>query len=214
MFTRERLAGDVAERIGGLQLHHSAGGSLQARFDGPMCAFPDTEPFLDLEDGLARAEVVEVRADLVFEPGHGGPEPCPFGRVHGTVTVGGRPRRLDASAYAATDVWTGAGIRLRLDRGLALLASAGDQPGGFACRGGEHVRLSSCRIDRRRDGAGVGALSIDATTMDGERIRVLTDTMHELPVVRGHTEPAVRIVFAACRLAPGGGPAGWCRLEG
>jgi hypothetical protein len=213
MCTRERLAGDEAGRVGTLHLRELAGGSLEAHFDGPMCVFPDTDPFLDLEAGLARAEIVAVRADLVFEPAHGGSPPCPFGRTHGTVTVAGRPIRLDAAAYAAADAWTGAVLRLHLGRYLALSASGG-QPGDFACRDGEHVPLTSCRIDPRPGGTGAGALAIDARTEDGDHIRVLTDTMHELPVVRGHSEPAVRVVFAACRLASERRPAGWCRREG
>jgi len=214
MCTRERLAGDEAERVGDLRLGPLTGGALRARFEGPMCAFPDTEPFLDLEDGLARADVVPVRADLAFERGHGGPHPCPFGRVRGTVTVDGQPTRIDAAAYVSANTWTGAGVRLRLDRDLALLASVGDEPGGFLCRRGEHVRVASCRVEPRPDSTGAGTLAIDASTVGGERLRVETDTMHELPVVRGHTEPAVRIVFAACRLAQGRQPAGWCRREG
>jgi hypothetical protein len=214
MCTRERLAGDEAERVGDLRLGPPAGGALAARFEGPMCAFPDTKPFLDLESGLARAEVVPVRADLAFERGHGGPHPCPFGRVRGTVTVDGRLVRIDAAAYVSANTWTGAGVRLRLDRDLALLASVGEQPGGFLCRRGEHVPLASCRVDPRPNAIAAGTLAIDVRTIGGERLQVETDTMHELPVVRGHTEPVVRIVFAACRLAPGRQPAGWCRREG
>src|SRR5207244_7410362 len=53
LFTGERLG----HAPGGLRMEPSASGGLALRYDGPLLRFADTTPFLDLETGLARAEL-------------------------------------------------------------------------------------------------------------------------------------------------------------
>jgi len=215
MFTRERLPSDPTNQVAGFRLCAGADGRLDARFGGPMCAFPNTEPFLDLEDGLARADVVDVKVALTFEPDHAGDTPCPFGRLRGQVTIDGHAHVVDASASVGGETWARAGLRLRIDHETALLASPGSTSDavGFACLGGRHEPLASCDTHPRDDATGVATFRVVAITRSGVRLDATTDTMHELPVVRGHTQPVARIVFAACRLAAGQ-PAGWCRVLG
>src|SRR5207244_11210129 len=83
LFTGERLGNTP----GGLRVEPSASGGLALRYDGPLLRFPDTLPFLDLETGLARAELVEGEIELRFAPGHAHEGPAEFGPVTGSVAL-------------------------------------------------------------------------------------------------------------------------------
>jgi hypothetical protein len=88
-FTGERVGRHGADRVGPLCLTTDDAGTIAVDFDGPMLAFPDTMPFVDLERGLAGASAVAVHAQLRFSPSHAtGDDACPYGAVRGRVRIG------------------------------------------------------------------------------------------------------------------------------
>ena len=64
---------------------------MRFSYDGPLVAFPNHAPFLDLERGLAEGTVVEARLDLSFvgDAPERVDEDC-FGTVRGDLVVDGR----------------------------------------------------------------------------------------------------------------------------
>ncbi|MGH7894196.1 MAG: hypothetical protein ACREQL_05965, partial [Candidatus Binatia bacterium] len=104
------FTGELARRGGaGLSIPHldyvdDAGGGLRVRYAGPLLAFPTLTPFLDLESGLARGELVEAALDSRFTPDRaaraGSNRAGEFGGLDGTLVLGDVRRRLHARAYA------------------------------------------------------------------------------------------------------------------
>jgi hypothetical protein len=178
---------------------------VTVEFDGPMLAFPDTMPFVDLERGLAAATAVDVRVRLELSPSHADDDPCPFGVVRGRAQVG-------AASY---DV-AGHGIRTRREVALAprrragvrladgtVLVVRGDD--GIVCRDGVHrgVRRCALRLEER-------AARLEADVEDGSRVTADLRILHRLPVVPG-VPGAEPIAFLACM--DGDRPAGWLTVR-
>ena len=205
-FTGERVGVHAADRVAGLRFAMAPSGAVELDYHGPMLAFPDTTPFVDLEHGLAGAVGITAEVRLRSTPAHDGPDgPCPFGWLRGHARIG-------ATHYEIA----GHGVRSRREIGLAArsraaLRLADDSvvvargAGGFVCRDGRHVALSACAVDD----AGTTAW-VDLTTADGARCRVGAGIVHRLPVVPG-VPGAHRIVFASCR--HDGRLAGWLTLR-
>src|SRR5438132_1377883 len=118
LFTGERLG----HTPGGLCVEPTASGGLALRYDGPLLRFPDTTPFLDLETGLARAELVEGEIELRFAPGHAHEGPAEFGTVTGSVAL----ERSRAGARRVRGLLPGGRARCRaggLARGRRVVGS-------------------------------------------------------------------------------------------
>src|SRR5207247_1487795 len=144
LFTGERLG----HTPGGLRVEPSASGGLALSYDGPLLRFPDTTPFLDLETGLARAELVEGEIELRFAPGHAHEGPAEFGTVTGGVAVerARHPVRGPAGARRVRGVRPGGGAR----RGAGGLAGE-RRVVGSPC--GPASVLHSCAIGRGPPGS-------------------------------------------------------------
>jgi hypothetical protein len=113
LFTSEGIArhqgGTIA--LGPLALHTGAGG-IALRFDGPAVIVPDGTAYISIERALASGaldDAVQVSAELeletalnfeeLLEPGASSGDPAAaFGRLVGTISIGGETRALDAVA--------------------------------------------------------------------------------------------------------------------
>jgi hypothetical protein len=89
LFTGEhsapRAGSSEALRCCGLEWIRGASGDLRLCFDGPCLAFPRTDPFLDLETGLAEAELSHLEATLSWRPWAAGAR---LGHVEGQIRFG------------------------------------------------------------------------------------------------------------------------------
>jgi hypothetical protein len=172
-----------------------------------MLAFPDTTPFVDLERGLAGASATAAEVRLRLTPAHdaAAEDPCPFGWLHGHARIGGM--RVDVSGH---------GVRSRREVGLAARSRASLRladgsvvvargAGGFVCRDGRHVAVSTCAVDD--DGP---MARVEFATAAVTRLAIPAGIVHRLPVVPG-VPGAHRIVFASCR--HDGRLAGWLTLR-
>ena len=219
LFTGERLG----HTPGGLRVEPSASGGLALRYDGPLLRFPDTTPFLDLETGLARAELVEGEIELRFAPGHAHEGPAEFGTVTGSVALERARHPVTASAFAEDGAPAGPWPRLRaaLDLGggasLALtLGLPGGEASGFLCRDGRHVAVAAAHAALGPADAPLAHVGLELELVDGRRLRIAARALHRLPVIRARGRAPVRVEFAACCLegAPAAGPAGWLEVGG
>jgi len=208
LFTGERLGGEADGHVGGLALRSTPGGSRQLRYEGPLVHFRHTAPFLDLEDGLAGAALVEASCALSYRPSHPG---CPFGSVDGSVVVAGRryavagmavadldDARQQATWRAALSLEHGEHLLLRDERGAALR--------GYVCRDGTHIDV--VHAERTPNGTVGERLHVRLAT--GERRDLDVVPHHRLPVVRGGTIPPRCVEFANQRRTGATGPVGWC----
>ena len=211
----------TGERAGGLAVATTGPGAVSLAYAGPLLRFPDTAPFLDLERGLAAARLVDADVQLTFTPAHAGGEASEFGSVAGTVALGGRRVDISATAFAEDRERPGPWPRLRaalqLDRTTALsltLGLAGQEAAGFLCRAGRHVDVTAARASLGPAAAPLERVTLEVELAGGERLRVATAAVHELPVIRSRGPSAVRVVFAACAVDGSPAPAGWCEAGG
>ena len=204
-FTGERVGRHDADRVAGLRVTLTATGEVELAYDGPMLAFPDTTPFVDLERGLATAGATQAEVRLRLTPSHGASdEACPFGRVDGYARIGAMHHQVAGHGVRSRrEVGFAARPRaaLRLADGTVFVARGAD---GILCRDGTHVPLTRCTI--RDDGA---SAEVTVAAADGTQAQVAVEIAHRLPVVPG-VPGADRIVFVSCR--HGGAPAGWLTL--
>jgi hypothetical protein len=220
LFTGERLGLEPPGVAGGLHVQATEDGGLDLRYDGPLLRFPDTTPFLDLETGLARAELIEGEIALRFSPGHADGGAAEFGAVSGSVSLDGAHQAVAARGFGETGNPGGPWPRLRaaLDLGggahLALtLALPAGEASGFLCRDRRHVPVTAARVALGPAAAPLADIALDLELGDGGRLRVGAHALHSLPVIRNAGHAPVRIEFAACFL-DGVGPAGWVELGG
>lgn len=224
LFTGEHAGGAPLGRVGGMSLTGRPADGLHLRFAGPVARFPDTTPFLDLEQGLARAHVLdEAHVAIDFHPDHaGGDGAGEFGRVRGEVRMGGRAWEVDAGAWASDAGLPGAGgprlrAALRLAGGEAVslvVALPHGEAGGFLCDGRSHVPVEAARVALGSAGAPLDAFALEIRLADGRDLRVRAAAVHRLPVVRGGSVPPVRLLYAACTADGTGAATGWCELVG
>jgi len=219
LFTGERLG----HAPGGLRVQPSASGGLALRYDGPLLRFPDTTPFLDLETGLARAELLEGEIALRFAPAHAPDGTAEFGTVTGSVALGGVRHPVTARGFAEDGAPAGPWPRLRaaLDLGdgasLALtLGLRGGEASGFLCRDGRHVAVAAAHAALGPADAPLARVGLELELADGRRLRIAARALHCLPVIRARGRAPVRVEFAACCLesAPAADPAGWLEVGG
>ena len=101
--------------------------AMRLEYDGPMVLYPTHDAFLDLERGLAGADIQDASLRLAFTPQGGG-----FGRLTGSVSLG--TSRLEVAATAVCnrggrlDPATGSRLRVHITEGPRaprVLADAG-----------------------------------------------------------------------------------------
>jgi hypothetical protein len=205
-FTGERVGAHGTDRVAGLRIATAPSGEVDLGYDGPMLAFPDTMPFVDLERGLASAAGIAAEVHLRWTAAHLSPDaPCPFGALRGHARIGATRYEIAGHAVRTRrEIGLAARSRaaLRLADGSVVVARSA---GGIVCRAGRHVAVTGCRVDD--DGA---LARLDLTTEDGERLTIGAAISHRLPVVPG-VPGAPPLVFASCR--HDGRLAGWVTLR-
>jgi hypothetical protein len=223
LFTGERLGLEPPGASGRLRIEERGDGSCSVRFAGPLLRFPDTTPFLDLEAGLARAELADGDVAIDFTPFRDGGG---FGAVVGRATIDGTVHALGDEGFA--DDATGAGpwprlrVAVRVADGVHLAVSvglAGGATSGFVCRHGRHVAIVSARAVIARSESPLDRVTLEMELADGERLVVATRAIHRLPVIRARGAAPVRFEFAACGVEGPAGetrpwPAGWLEAGG
>lgn len=204
-FTGERVGAHAPDRVAGLRLAASPDGEVTIAYDGPMLAFPDTRPFVDLEDGLSRAYVVPAAVSLVLVPSHRAADgPCPAGAVTGHARLADvvhDVRGHGVRTARPVDLAAGGRASLRLADGTVVVARGGE---GFLCRNGRHEALGRCVLV---DDGPTARLRVESG--DGG-LEATAEVVHRLPVVPG-VPGAPRVTFAACRHQ--GTLAGWIQLR-
>jgi len=180
-------------------------------------------PFLDLETGLARAELLEGEIALHFAPAHAHDGTAEFGTVTGSVALGDVRHPVTARGFAEDGASAGPWPRLRaaLDLGdgasLALtLGLHGGEANGFLCRDGRHVAVAAAHATLGPADAPLARVGLELELADGRRLRIAARALHRVPVIRARGRAPVRVEFAACRLesTPAADPAGWLEVGG
>lgn len=144
-------------------------------FEGPVLRFPRSDPFLDLEDGLAGASLGELRANVTFEPGPTDDAPFRCGRARGTIVVDGTPHRIDADAARGPSLFPEAPEAWRERRRLHVPV-------------GEHDVVSLATGRDAEDEAVIGE-----RVRHGRPERLLSARTHVHPAADGRTPAAWRI---------------------
>jgi hypothetical protein len=204
-FTGERVGAHARGHVAGLALRTTAAGEVELAYDGPMLAFPDTTPFVDLEQGLAGATATRTTVALRLVPSHRDGEPCAAGAISGTARLGDAAHTVRGHGVRtrrAVDLAGGVRASLRLSDGTVVVARGAD---GVVCRDGRHAAIARCTA--HDDGT---ATRLVVETTDGSRIELTAPIVHRLPVVPG-VPGAPRLSFVACR--DGGALAGWIQLR-
>jgi hypothetical protein len=225
LFTGERLGLEAVGADRALRMLRRADGGRTVAYRGPLLRFPDTLPFLDLEAGLARADLVDADVALVFAPDHPECAVAGFGRVSGRAIVGDVTHALDGDGFAEDDGFAGpwprvrTAMRLADDTSVAVTVGLdGRDASGFVCRAGRHVPVSAARATVTAPDAALEGVALELELESGEQLRLMLRTIHRLPVVRSRAPVPIRIEFAACGLVsePGGRacPSGWVEAAG
>lgn len=225
LFTGEWLGAGPPGSVGPLTVRSGVHpDACHVRLRGPLLRFADTLPFLDLEHGLAGAELVDAEVALDFTtavPPGDRPAGC-FGTVAGRVRVAGTPFTVDGSGFYEESAPAGPWPRLRAQlelgahAGLALtLGLADGQVTGSLRRAGCRVAVVAARAGLGPDDAPLARVDLDVDLADGQHVAVRARALHRLPVIRGRGPRPVRLEFAACRLENGPPwPVGWCEVGG
>jgi len=214
LFTGEDASACAPEamRCSGLSWARRENGEIHVAFDGPSLVFPRTDPFLDLEDGLADAELCDLDVSLVWRPAAAGAR---LGRIEGTVRYDGATMAVSASAalgqgreaerqpwrerrvlQASLDGDTLLSIESRVDREEHI-------EGQLVC-GGQLEPLFSGHVSVRNsaDGLTPEAWRIEAVSRSGTR-RVFGQVTHAIPVVRPTPNGPVLTHFGLARFGDG-----------
>jgi hypothetical protein len=228
LFTGERIGLEPAATAARLDVGVAPDGARTVRYRGPLLAFPDTTPFLDLEEGLARARLVDADVALAFTPRDACCAPAGFGFAEGRVELDGVTEAIDARAFAEDGAVAGPWPRVRTALHLAADAALtvtvgldGGSASGFFCGadGADgHVAVSAARVVLGSAGAPADRVALEVELVDGRRLRITTHAVHRLPVVRNAGGTPLRLEFVACRLdgdgAESSAPAGWLEAGG
>jgi hypothetical protein len=202
----------AAMRCAGLSWTRREAGEIHLAFDGPCLVFPRTDPFLDLENGLADAELSRLEVSLTWRPVALGAR---LGRIGGSVRYDGAsatvsaPAALGRGRVAEAQPWrerrtlhvplgghTFLSIASRVDRDERV-------EGEVVC-GAAVEPLLSGRVSVRNcaDGLTPEAWRIEAVSRSGTR-RVFGQVTHAIPVVRPTPSGAVLTHFGLARFADG-----------
>ena len=218
LFTGEQARGDGLQ-CAGFRWEDTDDGAW-VRFDGPVLRFPRSDPFLDLENGLATASLAELRAKIHFETGPGDGSPFRSGRARGTIVLNGVHHIVDADAARGPSRFPEADSpwqeRRRLhvpvgERDILSLASGrgagGETVIGERVRDGRPEPLLAARTYVHSAANGVPrAWRIEIVTHSGP-LRIFGDVTHIVPTIRPGPGGPWRAWFGLARFhgdTPGG----------
>ncbi len=197
-----------ALRCCGLEWNRGGSGELQLRFDGPFLAFPRTDPFLDLEAGLAEAHLSHLEARLLWRPRAAGAR---LGHVEGEIRYDGLTTQISAPAAvrvgsrAESRSWlerTALNVPLGSETFLSIVSLRGreEHVEGEIVHEGRVDTLVSGRVSvrNRPDGLLPEAWKIEAASRSGT-LRVFGNVTYAVPVVRPTPEGKLFTVFGLAR---------------
>ena len=221
LFTGERVGPCRVDGVAALVMAPTPGGGVRLEYDGPVLRFPDTTPFLDLEDGLRRATLADAHVRLAFTPRHErGEDVGEFGTVSGRVVLDDVGTRIEGRGFADArlPMTSGPGIRgaLALGDGTGLsFAAAREGPAtGFRCGPSGHATIGAVQVDGPF-GTDPDRFTVRATLDDGAALTLPARIVDRLPVVRMRPEGPARALFVTCVVGDSQGPpAGWCEIDG
>jgi hypothetical protein len=220
LFTGEHPTGNGHPlSCAGLRWTENDDGGLELVYDGPYLLFERSDPFLDLETGLAGAALTHLRARLDWKPdalrrpslGIGR-----TGRLRGALDFGGSRLVVDAAAIrgpvalpTAAPQWRERRIvHVPLERStvLSLVSHAGSEEtaGGELIRDGHPEPVLSSRVQVRcgSDGRTPDAWRIEAVSRSGP-LRVFGQVTAAVPVVRSSGGSRVLVFFGLARFQAG-----------
>ena len=185
---------------------------MRLEFDGPCLVFPRTDPFLDLEDGLADSALSHLQASLVWRPAIPG---TGLGRLDGRLGHDGSsvsvsaPAALDHGRGLEASPWRQRRV-LRVPLGddtfLSIVSRVDhdEHVEGEIVRGGALEPLLSGRVSVRNcpDGLTPEAWRIEAVSRSGT-LRVFGQVSHAIPVVRPLATGKMLTHFGLARFADG-----------
>jgi hypothetical protein len=217
LFTGEHSApqDDSAEalRCCGLEWTRGLRGELRLRFDGPCLAFPRTDPFLDLETGLAEADLSHLEATLVWRPRTAGAR---LGHVEGEIRYGGSTSSISAPAAvrlgsrAEPRDWrerAALNVPIGSETFLSIVSrrTSEEQVEGEIVHDGRVEPLLSgvVSVRQRADGLLPEAWRIEAASRSGT-LRVSGHVTYAVPVVRPTPEGKLFTVFGLARFTADG----------
>jgi hypothetical protein len=190
-------------------------GEVRLDYDGPCLTFARTDPFLDLETGLAEAELSHLRAELWFRPvartgGEGEPSSV-LGRVEGRLRLGdwstsiATPAVLQDGPAPDAHPWRERrALRIPLGSDTFLSISShlldGEIVEGHLARNGRLEPILSGRVTERNPANGLApqAWRIEAVSRSAT-LRVVGHVTHAIPVVRPAANGRVFTVFGLAR---------------
>ncbi len=218
LFTGERRGGTPTPlRCLGLGWRRGDGGEVRVEFEGPCLSFPRTDPFLDLERGLADADLADLAVDLRWTPSaHAGPDaPAQAGRIEGRIRLGGFSTEVDAAAALRDRALGGSApwrersafhVPLGDDVCLSVRtrATEGERISGVVTTGERVEALLSGTLSTRLapDGLLPEAWRLEAVSRS-TTWRVLGRVTHSIPVVRPGPDGRVLTVFGLARFSCG-----------
>ena len=220
LFTGEDAApGGAALECMDFQWRRGEAGEAGLRYDGPCLTFPRTDPFLDLEAGLADADLSRLNAELRWVPtappsGNGEPYAA-FGRIEGCVRLDdwsatiSSPAALRDGPIADAEPWRERSrlhVPLGEDTVLSISSRLADEERveGQIARDGRLEPLLSGRVVAHESATGVvpEAWKIEAVSRNAT-LRVFGHVTHAIPVVRPAADGKILVVFGLARFTAG-----------
>ena len=205
----------------GLVWTRAESGAVTLEYEGPCLAFPRTDPFLDLEAGLADADLSTMEARLEWRPivaapaGATGGAGSRLGRIEGRIRHAGSTTSISApatlqegSANEASGWRERRVVRAPLGSGVFLSIcsrlEAGETIDGEIARDGALEPLLSGRVTVRKgaDGLTPEGWRIEALSRSGP-LRVFGHVTHAVPVVRPARDGRVLTFFGLARFGGG-----------
>jgi hypothetical protein len=202
-----------ALRCCGLEWIRGASGELRLRFDGPCLAFPRTDPFLDLETGLAEAELSHLEATFVWRPRTSGAR---LGHLEGEIRYGdstcpiSAPAAVRVGSRAEPRGWrerTALNVPLGSETFLSIVSRRTPEEhvdGEIVHEGCLEPLISGVvSVRNRADGLLPAAWRIEAASRSG-MLRVSGHVTYAVPVVRPTPEGKLFTVFGLARFTADG----------
>jgi hypothetical protein len=199
-------------RCCGLEWTRGESEQLRLRFEGPCLTFPRTDPFLDLETGLAEANLSHLDATLVWRPHAAGAR---LGHVEGQIRCDGcaipvsAPAALRLGAPSEPRSWrerTALNVPIGSETFLSIVSrrAGAEQVEGEIVHGGRVDPLLSglVSVRNRADGLLPETWRIEAASRSGA-LRVLGQVTYAVPVVRPLSDGKLFTVFGLARFSAG-----------
>jgi hypothetical protein len=217
LFTGEdATADDDGTRCAGVEWKRSEGDGVALHYDGPCLMFGSSDAFLDLEAGLAAAELSRLEVHLDWKPaGAEGPSSwrSRSGHVTGRVDFDGVHTQIASPATVDTadptelpkGPWRER-RRLRVPLGEEVFLSISSRideeelAEGEIARGGvlEPILSATVKVHRGFDGRTPVAWRVDAVSRSGP-LRIFGQVTRAIPVVRAAANGRALLFFGLAR---------------